>query len=321
MDLRQLKYFACLYEVGSMTAAARRLNIVQPALSMQIRRLEGEFGTPLFERVARGVAPTAAGELCYRLSRPILEGVDQLRRTMTGRGEEAGRQIRFAVFHLVPGSVLSEALASAVEGFADETPELPVRYYETYGETLHQLLRGGDVDFIIANNAAAGPSTMVRLIASDRLAVISSARLRLLPKGTVRLRDLPRIKLALPSFHGSLHRSLDRHLRRAKVQIEQNLELFSVRATLELVKATDWVSILPDSSVRGPAQDDLQINPIVDPAIVRDIHVVHRSDRPLSGAVLRFIEILAEHATAAFAEWREPAPRRRKHPSRQRSVA
>jgi hypothetical protein len=44
MELRQLKYFTCLYEEGSVTKAAQRLNIVQPALSMQISKLEEELG-------------------------------------------------------------------------------------------------------------------------------------------------------------------------------------------------------------------------------------------------------------------------------------
>jgi DNA-binding transcriptional LysR family regulator len=65
MDLRQLNYFLCLYEEGSVTHAARRLNIVQPALSMQLAKLEEELGQRLFDRGAQGLRPTADGHRAY----------------------------------------------------------------------------------------------------------------------------------------------------------------------------------------------------------------------------------------------------------------
>src|SRR5450631_3835393 len=68
MDLKQLNYFLCLAREGNMTRAARQLNIVQPALSMQIAKLERNFGKQLFDRTAHGVSLTPAGETLVRLA-------------------------------------------------------------------------------------------------------------------------------------------------------------------------------------------------------------------------------------------------------------
>ena len=65
MDLRQIEYFVALYDERNITKAARRLNVVQPALSMQISRLERTFKTKLFERTSRGVVPTDTGRTFY----------------------------------------------------------------------------------------------------------------------------------------------------------------------------------------------------------------------------------------------------------------
>jgi len=62
MDLRQIQYFAALYEEHNITKAAHRLNVVPPALSMQISRLEKNFKTQLFKRTSRGVIPKTSGE-------------------------------------------------------------------------------------------------------------------------------------------------------------------------------------------------------------------------------------------------------------------
>src|SRR5688500_3770928 len=72
LDLRQLQYFFCIYEEGSVTRAARKLHVVQPAISMQLQKLESQMGFPLFERTPQGVVPTPEGKAIYELYQPIL---------------------------------------------------------------------------------------------------------------------------------------------------------------------------------------------------------------------------------------------------------
>ena len=76
MDIRQLRYFVTAVDVGSVTNAAHRLNISQPALGLQIRKLEGEFGSSLLTRHSRGVTPTIAGEKLYEVD--IVSGTAKL---------------------------------------------------------------------------------------------------------------------------------------------------------------------------------------------------------------------------------------------------
>lgn len=73
MDLRQLRYFTAVVEEGTISAAARKLNISQPPLSLQIRMLEDEYGLKLFERGARQITLTDAGRMFYRYATGILE--------------------------------------------------------------------------------------------------------------------------------------------------------------------------------------------------------------------------------------------------------
>ena len=77
MELRQLRYFVRVVELGSMSRAALDLNLVQSALSQQITRLEGELATRLLHRTPRGVAPTEAGAAFFREAQLTLRHAEQ----------------------------------------------------------------------------------------------------------------------------------------------------------------------------------------------------------------------------------------------------
>ena len=73
MEIRQLEYFKEIADTGSINEAARRLNMSQPPLSSQLRRLEDELNVRLFERTKKGVSLTEAGKLLYTHAERILD--------------------------------------------------------------------------------------------------------------------------------------------------------------------------------------------------------------------------------------------------------
>ena len=113
MDLKQMQYFLCLAQERNVTRAARRLNIVQPALSMQIAKLEATLGKQLFFRTAQGMSLTSAGEEFERLVAPIIKDIDRAREEMARLdGKIAGRvsigMINSAAQSILPVSTLRD---------------------------------------------------------------------------------------------------------------------------------------------------------------------------------------------------------------------
>jgi len=77
MELRQLRYFVRIVELGSMSRAALDLDMVQSALSQQVSRLESELSTRLLQRTPRGVVPTEAGVAFFREAQLTLRHAEQ----------------------------------------------------------------------------------------------------------------------------------------------------------------------------------------------------------------------------------------------------
>ena len=86
MDFRQLPYFLGVYEAKSITKASERLNVAQPALGLQVRKLEDELGVDLFFRHSRGVTPTEAGQLLAEHARVLLRQFERVRQDLIDFG-------------------------------------------------------------------------------------------------------------------------------------------------------------------------------------------------------------------------------------------
>jgi LysR family nitrogen assimilation transcriptional regulator len=131
MDLKQISYFIALFEDGSVTRAAKRLSIVQPALSMQIAKLEDELHQQLFERNAHGMAPTAAGRLMYRLFLPIMRDLAHARQQLVQRDEVVTGHVSIGLIASVTESVLADSLSR----FHARYPHVEVTVADGYSAT------------------------------------------------------------------------------------------------------------------------------------------------------------------------------------------
>ncbi len=116
MDLRTLRYFIAVLEAGSLSRAAGSLFIAQPALTAQIKKLEGELGAKLFERSHAGVTPTPAGLQLYEDARRLLSDADAVRERIQRlpQGPEGSVTVAapFLLASLLMGPVLSQLKTS-----------------------------------------------------------------------------------------------------------------------------------------------------------------------------------------------------------------
>jgi DNA-binding transcriptional LysR family regulator len=296
MDLRQLRYFLALYEEGSTSRASRRMNIVQPALSMQVSKLERELGQKLFDRTSQGMSPTPAGDLAYQLFAPLLRDLFDARQQLVGRSGQIRGRIAVGLIAAVSTSVLAKSLAS----FSSQYPEVEVKVSDGYTASLLDGVRAGILDFAIVNRTRRRIDLPSTEVLDEELVFVTSADARRRIPSPMMFRDLAGIRLVLPSKQNGLRGIVDQIAEAEGVDLAIRLEVDTMSAIVELVGQSDWATILPGIVLeQGLRQGRLRTHRIMAPRVSRQIVWVHNPRRPLTEAARLFVDVLTSELSAA----------------------
>lgn len=311
IDKRQAEYFVALYEEGNVTRAAAKLHIVQPALSMQIRRLEQEFEVKLFERTARGVEPTTVGRAFYQKCQQILADFQAARLYLADAAATIAGDVVVGVMPTV-AMVLPRMLPAFMEAY----PQVRLRVVEAYSSNLVAALRDRRLDAAIMNRLD-DPMLVMRSVLHDELVLLTGLGSSI-PAGAFRAQDLRRLKLVLPSREQGIRLLVDQVLKDAGIVMEPSLEFDSVHAIVDIVKRSNWATILPYIAYVALDDGGLKAHPIQDPVIPREIVVAHHVRRPPSAATVAFVAAV-EALLTSLRGGKRAAPRGKASRRRKRS--
>lgn len=303
MDLKQLRSFREIAEAGSLSRAADRLRLAQPALSRQIRLLEAEAGLALFTRHGRGMALTEAGrELLARISGPLrqLEGAFAEVRALSGA---VAGQVALGMMPTV-AAVLAGPLARRV---AERHPAVSLRIVEGYTGHLIEWVQRGATDATLLYGPASDLHLPVRDLFIEALVLAGPPGSGLSPEVPVTLADAARRPLVAPSLPHGLRSIVETAAARARITLNLRHEADSFLVLKDLVECGLGFAILPRSSIRREEQEGrMAVAPLVRPTIRRQVVLAVPPDRAAGRATEAVLALLAEEvaARADGGDWR-----------------
>lgn len=281
MDIRQLRTFVHVAELGSFSKAADRLHIAQPALSRQIRLLESELKAALFIRHGRGVRLTDAGTLFLDRASGILRQIEQARADVAAEAGDVSGEVSIGV----PPSVGIVLTGPLVADFREAFPKVKLKIVEGVGGFVHEWMLGGRLDIGILYQPGAPRQIETAPLWSEDLHLIGPAGARLSHKYPVPLASLAGLPLILPSQGFGLRGLLERHAARHDVALKIEIEADAMRIQKDLTARGLGHTVLPYASVRAEVEaGQLSTAPIVDPVIPRQVVRAFPADRPVSRA-------------------------------------
>jgi LysR family nitrogen assimilation transcriptional regulator len=298
MDFKQIQYFLCLFEEGSITRAANRLNIVQPALSMQLSRLEKEIGQKLFTRTVVGITPTAAGRFMRDQFLPIMRDIAQAQAKTASLAGKLYGKVEIGML----SSVASTVLAAATHNFLVKYPDVEIVVKEGYSAILMESVMSGQLDAAIVNRIAEPSGIVVNPIIDERLCVIVGAGSKFHPKRPVSLAQISKMNLIVPTSENGLRSLIDRQAQAQGIHLKPRVALDGLIPIIDLVQRYDGVTLLPPlSASSGLRSGALRALPLARPNMNRSLIWVHHSRRPMTPATRRFIDVVNEEIKRAIA--------------------
>lgn len=226
MDLRHLRYLVAVAEAGTFTGAAEQLRVAQPALTRQLRDLQNELESRLFEPSARRATLTAAGEAAVRIARTLID--DAERAVERARMSELGLAGR-CIIAAGPLAVMSGFVAQLVSRIKTKYPEIELGVTESGGHQQWRALRTGRADIGLGIIAPGAYQTLVSESQyTDPIDVaLVSPENALATRGEVRLEELGGRLLALEDMDSEL----DLVKRKLMDELRQRLPAGATRLT------------------------------------------------------------------------------------------
>ncbi|RZL61469.1 MAG: LysR family transcriptional regulator [Variovorax sp.] len=238
METSYLQSFVLVVECGSMSEAARRLDLTPAAVAQQIRTLEREFNAPLLARAGRTVQPTEAGHQLVHRARAMLREVVDIK-TLLG-SETAGGELRVGTINTALHSVLPDVLAH----FVTAHPGVKVFLQSGTTATLHKAVQQGELDAAVCLYPPfVLPKTFDwSLLREEPLVLLAPSRLARRDAHEL-LRTSPLIRYDRSLGGG---KQADRYLRAAGIVPQERFELSSLLAIAMMVDRGLGVAVVPD---------------------------------------------------------------------------
>lgn len=273
-ELRALRYFVCVAEEKSMTGAAGRLRIAQPALSRQIARLEDELGLPLFLRSARGVELTEAGEILLSRAYAILAQIQQAHHDVTAHAN-APRGVVVIGMPPTPGEFIAPPL---LDHITRRYPEIELRFVEGFSRELERKLANGEIGLAVMHDPPIQDDIIVTELLVEHLCVIGPTGA--LNRPAYRLAEAAALPLVMPSRPNFLRVLIDKHADAIGAALNVVQRVDGVWHLKALVRHGHGFTILTYGAVMSEIQQGtLEAAPIEEPRISWKLCLATRADQ------------------------------------------
>lgn len=285
--LKQLRAFCHAARTGSVSAAAEKIFLSQPTVSLQIQALEREFGTVLFERRGPKIKLTPEGDLLFQMAEPLVEGMDKLHEafaTQSGRVDQG-------VLNIAAGeSTILYILPEPIQAFVEQYPGIELKLHNVTGRDGLAMLRADEADLAVGSMLEIPDDITYRPFVTYEPTLITPLDHPLAEKESVTLEEIAPYGLILPPRHLSTWRMVDLVFKQHNLGYHVTMEAGGWEVIKKYVELGLGISIVTDVCLTG--EENLGRIPIGQYFPRRSYGIVQRRGKFLSPQTKCFIKTL-----------------------------
>ena len=251
MNLQQLTTFCTVLSEGSMTAAADKLFLTQPAVSQQIRSLEDEMGVSLLVRGVRQVKPTVQGQLLFDYAKRILHLTQQAEVAIQTMSQEISGHLRVGTVNSIGLYLISPIIGL----FLKHNSNLKIKLVYGSFETVVEGMKHGDVDFAILPDIESGLGIQMdnfekRFLLKDEMLLVASGKDATIPP-TISLADYVKKPIVLYSeMYPSFRKELNEKIHHLNLECVPAFEADNVGTLKRVIESGLGWGFMPGHSIR-----------------------------------------------------------------------
>lgn len=292
LTLQQLKLFESVYRNSSYTRAAEELHLTQPAVSIQIKRLENQVGLPLFEQVGKKIFPSMAGKAVYEASLDILNRVSSLKNSI--------EEIKGVVKGSLQMSVVSTAkyfMPHLLGKFLKDYPEVEPRLKFTNRARVVERLMSNKDDFVVMGQIPSGERLESYPFLENIIVAVAPPDHPLANRKKISLKRLIKERFLQREPGSGTRMAFNKMLEQKGLQLEPYMELGSSEAIKQGVMAGLGLAVLSLHSLcleRDAGK--LTVLDVVDFPLKRRWYAVHLKGKILSLTAKTFLDYILENS-------------------------
>ena len=293
MDLRSIRYFVQIAELGSITRASRHLGIAQPALSRHVKSVEDELGTQLLVRLPRGVRLTSAGLQFLEHCRRIVRELSRAREDLHSASEVPRGRVTLGLSPTT-GPLF---LPGVLERVRRQCPQVSLKVSEGFSTALYDSLLTGRVDLAVLTSPAASRALRLRPLVSEPIVVLAPPQ----PRGSRRFYTLPELAKTPVVTTEAIRSIVDEQLARYGARLNVDAEVDAVEAIRRLLLRGIGPAVMPLSTFHEDVRAGrIAAFQIADANVHRILMIGLPNERKQSAAVEEVAQIVSAEANQLF---------------------
>lgn len=286
MEVRQLNYFIKAAELLHFTEAAAASFVTQSTLSQQIKQLEEELGTLLFDRVGKQVRLTEAGSVFLIHARKIILDIKKSKQALFEYGNMMSGELRIGVTYS-----FSSLLLPALTPFSEKYPGITLHVESGAAGELENKLRMADLDIILAfHEQTEGDGLEMQPLFSSRIMMVVAKKSPLAKLSIISLKELAKTNLILQSTGFSSRDMLNELFRKNRITPVIRMEMNDVHSLLSMVQTGNWVTIINEKAIS--TWEGLAAVPISGKELYREASILWQQGVYRKRSALLFMEEL-----------------------------
>lgn len=297
--LHQLKIFLKIHEHQSVTKAAEELYLTQPAVSIQLKRLQDQFEIPLTEVIGRQLYSTDFGKKIAEVSKTILEEAERINTTVDQYKGLLTGKIKISVV-----STGKYVIPYFLQGFMNRYPSVEIAIDVSNKVKVVEDLSRNESDFCLVSLLPENiPIHKIELM-ENRLHLVGNAKYE---KDKVTVKDLEKLTLILREQGSATRNVMEKYLKELKLKSYKSMELVSNEAVKQAVIAGLGFSIMPLIGLKHELNNGLlKIFPLKGLPIVTNWNLIYNKGKnlgPAASELVKFISTNKGEVVKEYFDW------------------